>query len=145
MGPEASPFSPPSLPKGSSTLPATSPSLAPPAGAGRCHSHHAKAPRAPKSKSIPTQMPVMPRPRYCPKGPEELELEEEVVEDPPAPEEGEGVGVLTGGGGATPRGGEGGVEGEVLAVLEVVGEGAGVVGPGEGETVEAVEMVAVRD
>ena len=93
-------------------------------------------------------MPVMASPRYCPKGPEELELEEEeeeVVEEPPDPEEGVGVGVVTGGGGATPRGWEGAVEGEGVAVLEVVGEGAGVVGPGEGVAVRAADMVAVRD
>ena len=73
-------------------------------------------------------------------------------EDPPVPgegvEEGEGPG---GAGAAAPRREEGGVDGDVLAVLEVVWEAAGEVGAAEGvgkgvaETMEAVDMVAVKD
>ena len=75
------------------------------------------------------------------------ELEEEVV-DPPVPGEGVEEGAVPGRVGIAPRRGEGGVDGEVLAVLEVDWEAGGeaeVVGNGVAVTMEAVDIVAVKD
>jgi hypothetical protein len=73
-------------------------------------------------------------------------------EDPPVPGRGVEEGGIPGvAAAAAPRREEGGVDGEVLAVLEVVWEAAGEVGAAEGVgkgvavTMEAVDIVAVKD